>query len=356
MTVPLLAPLLLTLPAPLSSTEATQVVVLPEGPGARAWASVGETTRPAPLDPELVEALAEGPYGERTWALWQAALAKVVESGDPAAWAALCLVARAQERDLGAWDHYAQLVADPSWAAALRHHLWPGVPLEFPAGPGGTTPPLPEDVVLQPVLLETSGTWAPEFAASAVLFEMRVARIEGLVIEDSRIDLRFEVDSSGIKLESWLREGTPRQLRTRMPEPPGFRIEIEYGDWLRLDGRRDVRAYVPPPGDEPYVLFSRVFERTEPRPGSGVTKRPAGLDLGGLVLEDSGGEPRLPRSEQLAQLIGADVHVVGPDETPRGPFGGIRVRFPREREAREAALRYLVGAIEEHVLARSAPR
>lgn len=346
--------LLVALAALLPAPRFPQAVVLPEGPGARAWAAVGAGTEPLPPDGELARILSADPFGEEAWRAWTARLLAAADDDGPAARADLCLVALEQGRHLDAWGHYARLVADPARAAGLRQHLWPGVPLDVPAGPGGATPPLPAGVLLRPALPEPSGTWQGEEAFAAILYEMRAAELQGLEVGGSTLDLRLSVESTGVKLSTWLRSGDPVELRILMPEPPGYAIEIEYVDWLKAEGAHAVRSLVPQADGEAWVVFSRVGERDVERPAGTVARLPAGLRLGGLVLEDEGGEnalPALPPAELLEAAVGAPVRVVDPGAAAREGFPGVRMRVPAEGEARRRALCYLASALETHRLA-----
>ena len=97
-----------------------------------------------------------------------------------------------------------------------------------------------------------------------------------------------------------------------------------------------------------------------------------GAGLGGLVLEDEAaraGEPPagstpagsppaespaagppLPEAELLEELLDLPVRILSPDEPRTSAFRPVELPVPAEREAREAMLRYLAGALEASLL------
>ncbi|MFT5155220.1 MAG: hypothetical protein ACI841_005231 [Planctomycetota bacterium] len=339
----------------IDGTETT----IPEGPAARAAAAISETTSPAKQAATSVLGNADAWMQLETWQLWSDTLLAerdaTPDDRDPARNALLARLAAIQGRDSAAWRHYSTLVASPEHAASTLPYLFPGIPAELNAAPGGVPPALPNGCALRPSLPPQPEGRGP--------LAYREATCTSLQIGDALIDLKMTVESTGVQLDLTHISGAAATIEVLLPEPAGFDIRVEYVDWMRQDDRHAPRLVELLPGTETISIFGRVLDRPLTRPAFSRGTLPAQLKLGGLVLElEPGSEaadtPMLRGiCSLLANLLGIDVRLTtGPEPqaalkkpAPAG-FPGTRIRLSADPNERALTLRYLVDQIEASLL------
>ena len=330
-----------------------QLPRLPEGPAARALAGLAADTAVASI-PHLEALRGPDPWGRHsTWELWADTL--VAESRSQQAdydrRALLCRLAHAHGRDADAWGHFALLTGSPEHAAATLPYLFPGIPEELQAQPGGRAPVLPEGVLLRPAL--------PPAPAGGGPLAYREAEISDLRIGATHFSLSLLVENTGVQLDLKGLSGPPAELELLLPEPQDFEIRVEYVDWMRQEQRHAPRRLRIETREEPLSLFGRVLARPLSRPSlPGGEDLPAALAVGGLHLDLPASLPAEERdfyaglARRLSKLLGISVQSeYGEASGAAAAFPGIHVPMGESGAERALALRYLAHQIESRLLA-----
>ena len=272
-------------------------VLLPEGPAARAWASVDPT---APISDAWMKELEKGavkalrapepwqtPAAWEAWAHWISAERRGAEES-----AGLALLAARGDRSEDAWNHYAALVADPAVAAAVMPRLLPGIPAEITSGA-----PLPDGCLLRP-------TPPPGALAAARGRSRPVTASTELEVGDAKLRLKISIEPSGVEVALYHLSGGPATLRVQLPELLEREVRVSYIDWMRQDERNaPLNATLTPEMEGPVQLFGRFLARRESLPASPSDKLPIQLITAGLWIEPEGpGEISLLQSTAAAAL------------------------------------------------------
>lgn len=334
-------------------------VTLPEGPAARAWASVGSETRPRDL---AAGRLPRHPK-DSTWAdpaiwdLWSTSVRAEAEAeegeGSPERRARLAILALGLDRTADAWGHYAKTGADPRVAASLLPAFLPGIP---PAnldpdhlGLGGEVMPLPEGVLLTPALPPPVGV------ASPGRLVRRNMRINGLRIGEAVLDMDVRIEFEGVQIDFHHRSGGAATFRVRAPEPHGFENRVEYVNWFRQDEVRVPHEItVEPDQPEAATLFARVLRRPFRWPTRMPEELPTAIRLHGLRLSVPEGDPHAEILGTMATAVGSalglpcKLEFQAPDR-PADPWGGLRIPLPQD-PSRAGLLSGLVSRSEGWVL------
>jgi hypothetical protein len=353
----LLLPALIALRAPLTPAQGiaqpmdpatSPGVYLPDGGPQRAWAGVGPETVPAPtLDGSLVDA----------WKRWGELLVgeRNAARPTPAARRELALFALDQGRHEDAWGHFAACGAEPELLAAIMARFLPGAPASARPGPGGLLPPLPNGVLLAPVLPPRTPTARPG------VLEWRSASVFGLRVGEATLALRVAVESTGVQVDLQHISGGQATLRLTIPEPPGYQIRVEYVDWFRQDTLREPLTVEIRPGDRVHTLFGRFLPRPTGQPVAIPGHVPAQLLRGGMRFTSSGPPSAELRSAAAAigALLGVSTVVAAgtadgasDQVAPPGsasPWSGTTVRVPTGEEGQRVLAR-LASAIEARLL------
>jgi hypothetical protein len=336
-----------------SAPAADAGLSLPDGRAAKVLAGIAADTQPAALPEDAAQRLAPDAWEDpRTWQRWADAVAAESRAARPdgARRALLCLLARSHGRTRDAWEHFGALGDAPEHAAAVGAFLIPGVPPGTPIEAGGRPAPLPSGAVLSPFLPPRS----PDARPGAI--EWRSATYGGLRIGDATVDLSLSVESTGVQLDLTLATGDEASIAAVLPAPDGFSIRVEYLDWSRQPTvGAPLRVVLRAGDEEPHSLYGRVLEDRVSLPAARAGHVPRQLSEGGLRLELPRGDPQLAllkgAAPALAALLGAAVVVVEESGAPSGGFSGTTMRLPAGPQ-RAARLRYLVGSLEAHALAR----
>lgn len=318
----MLLSLLLLCPLPLGD------VLLPDGPAARAWASVDPQ---APISDEWVTGLGDGapevlaltdpwasPAAWRSWSRWLAS-----DERTPSESAALAILAARQGRSADAWSHYAVLVSDPAAAAAAMPRLLPGIPPG--AAPGD---PLPEGCVLHPLpppgsLAAARGRVRPVTASA----EFRVGEATARLV--------ISVEPSGVEVKVHHLSGEPASFHVQLPELLEREVRVTYIDWMRQDARNEpLTVELTPEMESPVQLFGRFLSRKERLPALPESVLPTQLREAGLWLEAEGGDPPTPLHRAAADAITASLGVPGGARSAgsanaASPSTGTIVRVPK---------------------------
>ena len=272
-------------------------VLLPEGPAARAWASVDPAS---PISDEWMEGLENAgttalrgtepwqtPAAWEAWAHWISA--EKPSSGESAG---LALLAAQGGRSEDAWNHYATLVADPAIAAAVMPRLLPGIPAEISSGA-----PLPDGCLLCPT--------PPPGALAAARGQTRpVTASAELEVGDAKLRLTISIEPSGVEVDLHHLSGGPVTLRVQLPELLEREVRVSYIDWMRQDERNPpLSATLTPEMEGSIQLFGRFLARRESLPSSPSSSLPTQLLSAGLWIEPEGqGEITLLQSTAAAAL------------------------------------------------------
>lgn len=323
---------------------------LPESAAERAWAGVGATTPPAPGAAELAALAAADWSAADTWERWAGLVRATRDAPTAPDRAALCLFARGHGRGADAWRHFEALGAEPTWLAALAPALFPGAPAGTPVEAGGRPGPLPDGVLLEPLLPPDSGR-LPRGA-----IEWRTAHARGLRIGDAVVDLAVSVESTGVQVDVTHVSGGAATVRVRIPEPDGFEVRMEYLDWMRVETLREPIAIpLSPDDEEPHTLWGRLQESRSSLPTGVAERLPQQIAEGALVLALPADDRERDSIEAVARavedVLGARV-VVG-EGTAKGDDGGwtsTTLRLPPPGPEREERLRYLASTVETFAL------
>ena len=257
-------------------------VLLPEGPAARAWASVDPSSpiKDEWMD-ELKEATRDALRAQEPWqtpAAWEAWSDWIsVERRGAVESAGLALLAAKGGREEDAWRHYAALVSDPVIAAAVIPRLLPGIPAELSA-----SEPLPDGCLLRPIpppgaLAAARGRTRP-VTASAVL-----------EVGEATLRLVISIEPSGVEVALHHLSGGPVTLQVQLPELLEREVRVSYIDWMRQDERNAPLSATLTPGMEaPVQLFGRFLGRSEALPASPTGSLPKQLLAAGLWIESEG--------------------------------------------------------------------
>ena len=289
---------------PLSAGD----VLLPEGPAARAWASVDPRDA---LSDEWLKELGEDapailshpdPWSQpATWGSWGRWLASGERTSQESG--ALALLAARSGRPKDAWSHYAALVADPASAAAVMPRLLPGVPADLPPDA-----PLPVGSLLRPTpppgaLDAARGVVAPVTASAT------------FQVGEAQVRLVISIERAGVEAKLHHLSGEPASLHVQLPELPSREVRVTYIDWLRQETPNDPLLVELKPGmDGPVHLFGRFMPREEHLPALPKERLPAQLIEAGLWLEIEAGS-----SPTALQAAAADAIT-----TCLGVPGGVR--------------------------------
>jgi len=280
-------------------------VLLPDGPAARAWASVDPQ---APLSDEWASELGEGgprvlalldPWATPlTWQSWSRWLAPSEKTSSERG--ALAILAARQGRPADAWSHYSALVSDPATAAAVMPRLLPGIPPG--AAPGA---PLPGGSVLSPT--------PPPGALAAARGRVRpVTASAEFQTDKATVRLVISVEAAGIEVKVHHLAGGPVSLHVQLPELLEREIRVTYIDWMRQDTRNEPLAVeLTPEMEGPVQLFGRFLSRKESMPALPDSRLPVQLLEAGLWLEAEDGEPPTPLHEAAALAITTTLGVPG---------------------------------------------
>lgn len=325
-------------------------VLLPEGPAARAWASVDPE---APLADEWIKDLGDGaretltlndPWtNPATWQSWSRWLASDVRT--PSESAALAILAARQGRPADAWSHYSELVSDPKAAAAAMPRLLPGIP---PASALGA--PLSEGCLLHPTpppgsLAAARGRTRPVTASAEFQIGQATAR------------LVISVEPAGVEVSVHHLAGGPASFRVQLPELLEREVRVSYIDWMRQDTRNEPLAVeLTPEMEGPVQLFGRFLARKQRLPALPESGLPVQLLESGLWLEAEGEAPPTPLHEAAALSITAALGVPGGtrkagSSDAGSPSAGTVVRIPEGPMGAQTLAR-IVGATEAWVRAR----
>lgn len=334
-------------------------ITLPEGPVARAWASVGSGTRPRDLAlGRLPRHPKDGAWADPgVWELWstsvRAEAAADPGESSPARRAQLAILALGLDRTADAWGHYAKTGADPRVAASLLPAFLPGIPPgnldPDHLGLGGQVLALPEGVLLTPALPPPVGVSSPGRLVR------RNMRINGLRIGDAVLDMDVRVEFEGVQIDFHHRSGGAATFRVRAPEPPGFENRVEYVNWFRQDQVRVPHGITVEPGQpEAATLFARVLRRPFRWPTRMPEQLPAAIRLHGLRLSVPEGDPHVEILGTMAAAVGSALDLpctleFQPPGVPATPWGGLRIPLPQD-PSRAGRLSGLISRSEGWVL------
>lgn len=323
---------------------------LPDCPAAVAWAAVAPDTAPVELPAELAALGTPGVWeGAGAWERWAGCLTLAADgAAGPEERAALCLLARAQGRAGDAWDHYRTLADTPRWAAAVTPLLVPGIPTDSPVEAGGRPAPLPDGVVLEPLLPPDSGTTPPWS------IEWRTAKVRGLAVGEARVDLALTVEATGVQVDVTHVSGGRARFAVRLPTPQGHAIQVEYLDWTRRETLGEPIPVEVAPGEEPRALYGRLKPVRSRLPTGAVRALPAQMREGGLALVLPAGDLARERVAAIASSLAGllDVRVsVRAEGEPDPSWTGTTFPLPAGPE-RAARLRFLASATERFLLGR----
>lgn len=330
-------------------------VELPDGAVAKAWAGVGEDTVPAQFGEDFpTEKLKAGDAwsSSETWLLWSEWLtsqdAETSVEKAAARRAGLAWLALEQGRNEDAWRHFTACANAPEWMALLMPRFLPGTPPEYAPGAAGRPEELPDAVLFTPCIPSMPPS------PSGVLLA-REATIRDLVVDGARFDMKVLFDSYGVQLDFEWKSGGPANLLVLIPEPDGYKIRVEYLDWIRQDEKR-VPMLVELSEQTPQVsLFARILSTQSLWPGSGTGGVPAEMRRAGLWLEHDSGESELELLRAVAQaaarVLGLEVRVresgtQPADNKPRG----VVLRVPPPGPERQRKLAWLASTLERYAL------
>ena len=280
-------------------------VLLPEGPAARAWASVDPSS---PIRDEWMDELKEGtrdalraqdpwqtPAAWEAWSDWISAERRgAVES------AGLAILAASGGRDEDAWGHYAALVSDPVIAAAVMPRLLPGIPAELSA-----SEPLPDGCLLRP-------TPPPGALAAARGRTRPVTASTELEVGEAKLRLVISIEPSGVEVALHHLSGGPVTLQVQLPELLEREVRVSYIDWMRQDERNaPLSATLTPDMEGPVQLFGRFLARSRALPASPSSTLPKQLLAAGLWIEPEGRDELTPIHSAAAAALSSALGVPG---------------------------------------------
>jgi len=313
-------------------------VLLPEGPAARAWASVDPA---APIHDEWMSGLGEDALGVLTapepwelpagWSAWSRWL--TAEERAPAESAALSILAARGGRSEDAWAHYAALVADPAIAAAAMPRLLPGIP--HTAKPGA---PLPDNCLLHPT--------PPPGALEAARGRIRpVTASSELVVNGATLRLVISIEPSGVEVTLHHLVGGPATVRVQLPELLEREVRVSYIDWMRQDARNEpLTARLTPEMEAPVQLFGRFLARGERLPATPSERLPIQLLKAGLWIEPQGEEEPSAwhgaAAAAISEALGVPGGARGGAGAPEGALSaGTVIHIPKGPEGRRSLAR-----------------
>ena len=351
----MLLPLLLLAPAlaPAQELSPARGIQLPASTAADALAGIAQDTAPVALVAAPWPAWEEPDWdGPAPWRRWVELAVEESRAPRPDAGrrSELALLAAAQGRHLDAWEHFALTGAEPAVAAAVLPQLFPGVPASAAAAPGGMAAPLPDGVLLRPLLPPL------DRATPHGRPHIREAHIQGLTIGEAVVDLELNVEADGVELTFTHRSGGAARVRVILPMPPDREIRTLYVDWVRLEELPAVIELDLVPGEASEAAIWGRFDPAAitwpplPRPG----QLPQLLERGGLLFEVDAGDPleaRLPHlARGLSDLLQLPASVArrGESQPKAGATAPIRIAFPASQtpRARSSKLAYLISAAE----------
>lgn len=279
------------------------------------------------------------------WELWAQLLAAEHASAtpDPLRRAALAVLATAQGRSDAAWAHFAAIGAHPPAAAAAIAALLPGVGPH--ANPGLWPPQLAAGAVLQPALPPAS----VDPQNGGILWTRM--EIVPFAIGAAQVGLVVALEPSGVEITLSHLGGPPVDCSVKMPAPRGFRVSIEYVDWMRQDKVGEPLAVHLQPAGEPVVLWARFEEVGQALPAVRPGPLPAQLREGGLwwIGAAAAADPLMQRVAALTEkLLGIPVELTSHAPNPAESWTGTLVRVPEKEHA--SWLAQMAGAIEEYLL------
>ena len=289
----------------LLSPMAAGDVLLPEGPAARAWASVDPTE---PVSDAWVKALGEDasavlshpdPWSQpETWRSWGRWLSSKERSSSERG--ALALLAARGGRPADAWAHYASLVADPEAAAALMPRLLPGVPADLSPG---------DALAVGSLLRPTPPPGAFEAARGVVGPITASATFQ---VGEAQVRLVISVERAGVEAKLHHLSGGSTSFYVQLPELPSREVRVSYIDWLRQETPNDpLLVELKPDMDGPVHLFGRFIKRDEHLPALPTERLPAQLLEGGLWLEIGAEEAPTALQRAAADAITSCLGVPG---------------------------------------------
>lgn len=330
-------------------------VELPDGPVAKAWAGVGEDTAPAEFGDDFPAAkLSTGDAWDsgETWLLWSEWLTNQSPEASTAKSAArragLAWLALEHGRNGDAWTHFAACANAPEWMALLMPRFLPGTPPEHSPGAAGRPDKLPDAVLFKPCIPPLSPS------PSGVLLA-REATVRDLLVAEARFDMKVTFDSYGVQLDFEWKAGGPANLLVLIPEPDGYKIRVEYLDWIRQDEKR-VPMLVELSEQTPQVsLFARILSTQSLWPGSGTGEVPSEMRQAGLWLEHEAQESELALLQAVAQAASRVLNLeVGLREQGAKPAGtkprGIILHIPPPGPERKRKLAWLASTLERYAL------
>ena len=301
-------------------------VLLPEGPAARAWASVDPA---APLSDEWIKGLGddaaevlgtpkpwETPAAWEAWSRWIMA-----DELGPKERAGLALLAARGARSEDAWDHFATLVAEPAIAAALMPRLLPGIPAGLMSDA-----PLPDNCLLHP-------TPPPGALAAARGRSRPVTASTEFDVGDAKLRLIISVEPSGVEVTLHHLSGGPATVRIQLPELLEREVRVSYIDWMRQDERNaPLEAVLKPEMEGPVQLFGRFLARREQLPSTPSGSLPTQLLTAGLWIEPEDEEHISDLHSAAATALSKALRVPGGARTgtklPRElPSAGLVIRL-----------------------------
>lgn len=342
----MLTTLSLLLLSPLTAGD----VLLPEGPAARAWASVDPTEA---LSDDWIKSLGEDapavlsqpdpwsqPEGWRSWGRWLSSSERTSSES-----AALALLAARGGRPKDAWAHYASLVADPQAAAAVMPRLLPGLPADL--SPGA---PLSVGSLLRPI--PPPGAFD---AARGVVGPVTASTT--FQIGEAEVRLVISVERAGVEAKLHHISGEATSLYLQLPELPRREVRVTYIDWLRQETPNDpLLVELNPEMDGPVHLFGRFMPREESLPALPRERLPAQLLEVGLWLEIGAESAPTALQAAAAEAITTSLGVPGGVRRANSveassPSAGIVVRL-REGAPGARALSRIASATEAWVNSR----
>lgn len=338
--------------AAAETAQAFPWVELPDGPVAKAWAGVGETTVPASLGEEFPAArLAEGSAWSEpaTWKLWSEWLTSDPSEDRAARRAGLALLALEQGRSEDAWQHFAACSESPEWMARLMPSLLPGVPIETELLASGRVPQLENAALLRPSIPSI-----PTHDSGMVL--ARSATVRDLRVGEAVFDMKVTFDSYGVQLDFEWKSGGTAEVNVLIPEPDGFEIRVEYVDWMRQKKKRVPHRVELSEAQPQMSLFARIRSTRALYPGIGSGPFPRELERAGLWIEHSANDPELELLEAAARAasaaLGFPVRLREAGQgspAPNRPVGHV-LHLTDPGPERERQLAWLASALERTVL------
>ena len=272
-------------------------VVLPEGPAARAWASVDPD---ATVSDAWMEALGEDaaevlshsdPWSApKTWHAWSRWLKSKERS--PKESGALAYLAARGGRSADAWAHFATLVREPEVAASLMPKLLPGLPGELQVDAA-----VPRGALLTPIpppgaLDAARGVVGPISASTT----FRAGEAE--------VRLVISVERAGVEVKVHHLSGGSASFLVQLPELPAREVRITYIDWMRQETRNDpLLVELHPEKEGPVQLFGRFMPRDEHLPALPEGRLPTQLLEAGLWFELAAEGAPTPLQRAAAEAI-----------------------------------------------------